>query len=612
LAAAGLGLVLLAGVALGSVWFLQKKGTAPPTGADTGVGGKTGTGSAVEPAELARKARAVLEANCYRCHGKNGAAEGGFGYALDYDRLVKGDKPKVVAKEPDSSKVYVRLTSDRRPMPPPDETPRPGPADVAVIKQWIEAGAPTWSDAAPPPTLLGHRYVLAAIAERQKKVGKDAARFERYFMLTQLVNEGRQAELPQAAAGVSKLVNSLSWKKDVVVTEAIDDRKAVYAVDVRKLGWDDGDQWGRTILANYPYGLRFDEDKDPKLAALAKSVYADAGTKSPYVRGDWFLATASRPPLYHDLLRLPKNARELEDQLKVNVQTDFLNNRLKRAGLLNSGVAVQKQNRLIERHDLGVHPGAYWKSYDFRPGADKSDLFRLPLGPAFAGNPFPQLAFVHSGGEIIFNLPNGLQAYLLVDGADQRLNRAPDDIVVDNSRSSGSPTIVNGLSCMSCHVRGMVRSDDLHDEVAARSGLTDPAKTKVAKLYAGTSELHDLLRGDEKRFTDALDRAAKGFGANLDVEPVASVARPFILDDLGLKAAAAELFLDDPQKLAALVKNPAAARELGLVQLAAGGVKRDVWEQRTDGLSVFQRTAKKLGLGEPDVEQPADLPGLPR
>jgi serine/threonine-protein kinase len=512
----------------------------------------------------------------------------------------------------DSSKLYVRLTSDKRPMPPPDETPRPVAADVAVIKQWIEAGAPRWSDAAPPATLLGHRYVLAAVAERQKKVGKEAARFERYFMLTQLVNEGRQAELPAAAAGVSKLVNSLSWKKDVVVPEAIDAQKSVYAVDVRKLGWDDGDQWGRTILPNYPYGLRFDEDKDPKLAALAKGVYADAGTKSPYVRGDWFLATASRPPLYHDLLRLPKNARELEAELKVNVQADFLNNRLKRAGFLNSGVSVQQQNRLIERHDLGAHPGAYWKSYDFRPGTDKGDLFRLPLGPAFPANPFPQLAFVHSGGEIIFNLPNGLQAYLLVDGTDQRLNRAPDDIVVDSSKTSGSPTIVNGLSCMSCHVRGMVGSATLQDDVAARSGLAEPAKTKVTQLYATKTQLQDLLRSDERRFTDALDRAAKGFGANLDVEPVAAVARPFIIDELDLKAVAAELFLDDPQKLAALMKNPATARELGLVQLAAaGGVKRDVWEQRTDGLSVFQRTAKKLGLGEPDVEQPADLPGLP-
>ena len=60
------------------------------------------------------------------------------------------------------------------------------------------------------------------------------------------------------------------------------------------------------------------------------------------------------------------------------------------------------------------------------------NLFRFPLGPAFADNPFPNQAFEHAGGEIIFNLPNGLQGYLLVDAKGDRIDAGPIDIVGDD------------------------------------------------------------------------------------------------------------------------------------------------------------------------------------
>ena len=41
-----------------------------------------------EPAALAKKARAVLDANCHRCHGQDGNIEGGFNYVLDARQLV--------------------------------------------------------------------------------------------------------------------------------------------------------------------------------------------------------------------------------------------------------------------------------------------------------------------------------------------------------------------------------------------------------------------------------------------------------------------------------------------------------------------------------------------
>src|SRR5438552_2790612 len=47
-----------------------------------------GAGPPADNAPLAVKVHAVLETHCHRCHGKGGAAKGGFGFALDRDRLV--------------------------------------------------------------------------------------------------------------------------------------------------------------------------------------------------------------------------------------------------------------------------------------------------------------------------------------------------------------------------------------------------------------------------------------------------------------------------------------------------------------------------------------------
>ena len=165
----------------------------------------------------------------------------------------------------------------------------------------------------------------------------------------------------------------------------------------------------------------------------------------PSVHIDWFIAQASLPPLYHDLLSLPSTDKELETRLGVDVDSNLRNApgvRVWRAGFNNSGVS--NNNRMVERH-RSIH-GAYWKSYDFAGSVGTQNIFNHPLD------------FTHDGGEVIFNLPNGLQGYYLVNATGSRLDAAPINIV--SNPAASDPTVRNGLSCFGCHTEGMKTFED--------------------------------------------------------------------------------------------------------------------------------------------------------
>ena len=52
------------------------------------------------------------------------------------------------------------------------------------------------------------------------------------------------------------------------------------------------------------------------------------------MRADWFVAVASRPPLYHDILQLPRSEGELEKMLRVDVLENIRQERAVRAGFV--------------------------------------------------------------------------------------------------------------------------------------------------------------------------------------------------------------------------------------------------------------------------------------
>src|SRR5262249_36628039 len=138
--------------------------------------------------------------------------------------------------------------------------------------------------------------------------------------------------------------------------------------------------------------------------------------------------------------------------------------------------------------------------YDFLANTGRQNLPAHPLGPGEGPRDFR-----HDGGEIIFNLPNGLQGYLLVDGRGNRIDRAPLEIVQD-ARQKGA-AVVNGISCMGCHVRGVRDKDDeVRASVLKNTAFPREEADTILALYPPKEEMDRLLREDAARFAAAVEK----------------------------------------------------------------------------------------------------------
>jgi hypothetical protein len=369
-----------------------------------------------------------------------------------------------------------------------------------LIKRWIDEGARDWDpplvrDFISPQQMI--RSIATDLSAIEQRNPRDL-RHVRYFTITHLYNAGySDDELQTYRLALSKLVNSLSWGRTIKNPQPIDPARTILRIDLRDYEWDIDDKWDQ-ILSRHPYSVVYDD-------ATAKSCSERTRTPLPYIRGDWFVARGSLPPLYHELLDIPATDTELEQRLRINVARNLANDRAARAGFNGSGVSAN--NRMIERHVSSLTNGAYWKSYDFKAQVERGpngarrtfperNLFDRPLGPR---NVMPDVRkpFVHAGGENIWNLPNGLQAYMLVDENGHRIDKGPNDIVTDPN--TPDRLVVNGLSCMSCHTRGMKnKTDQVRASVLAnRDAYTRTEIELVQALFPEPNVFQRLLDEDK-------------------------------------------------------------------------------------------------------------------
>ena len=147
--------------------------------------------------------------------------------------------------------------------------------------------------------------------------------------------------------------------------------------------------------------------------------------------------------------------------------------------------------------------GAYWKSYDFAGSVGTQNVFTHPL------------SFTHDGGEAVFNLPNGLQAYYVVNASGFRLDEAPINIV--SNPAASDPTVRNGLSCFGCHTEGMKTFEDQVRSVIESNANPPYNKAQALRLYVEKSDIDALVSEDMNRYRAALEATGGAFDG---VEPI--------------------------------------------------------------------------------------------
>jgi len=161
-----------------------------------------------------RDVRPLLAEACFHCHGPDpGTRKADL--RLDTEAgLFSGESPTVVKGEPMKSELYLRLISEDEDeiMPPPEAHKTLNPEQIALVKSWIEQGAPWqahWS-LIPP--------VRPAVPEPKDKAwGKNAID---QFVLVELEKLGLQPA-PQAEARALMSRDCLLHPKCLRVTGTI-------------------------------------------------------------------------------------------------------------------------------------------------------------------------------------------------------------------------------------------------------------------------------------------------------------------------------------------------------------------------------------------------------
>ncbi|WP_437231086.1 c-type cytochrome domain-containing protein [Planctomicrobium sp. SH661] len=564
---------------------------------------------AIPDQKLAEQAYQILKERCSRCHGGS-ARQAGLD-VLNRDILVqkRGDPGSEVTFISPGS-VERSLLADSieggedsyMPLSGSPEAETMTTEEKKTLRQWIAAGAPFPERAV--REFLSEKQIYQAMSDYLSRLRSEERRETRFYSLANLSNNPSVTELDLRLyrAALSKAINSLSLEREIVLPKALPNTgDAIYAINLHQLGWDQGELWNE-IIKYYPYGLKYGFVKDEELRQLAINVMELCGADLPYLRADWFIVSATQPPLYHTMLDIPDTLEGLETQLRLNLKQNFLNDRVKRSGYAKSGVS--HQNRLLERH---TSPGTpyFWISYDFLPRQPKADLVRFPLGPQFSGHPFPDQAFQHDGGEIIWSLPNGMQGYMLVNGTGKRIDAGPVEVVFDRAAILGTPAIVNGISCMYCHRKGMI--SEFRDEIRDGDAVGGNPYRKVQEIYPPHEEMQKLVRQDEQLFVRSLEQVMGPFllvgdDAGKSVadfpEPIGKVAELYSRD-LTPREVALELGLERVEDLTAVIRTNRELLRYGLGPLAQdppGTLKREKWETR-DGASLMQFVAMQLRLG---------------
>jgi hypothetical protein len=405
-------------------------------------------------------------------------------------------------------------------------------------------------------------------------------------------------------AALSKVLNSTArWAPEIVNPVDINGKGMVYRFDIRDYwgynkgvdslifgGSDDDIFFGDlTDLMMHRFNFSRDVTEDPEFAKMVWARVQEGskeaagqdgneanknGFKDDYVELSQLVYTLSRPDVYNSIMAIPIYADELEDELEV-VKTNGADSY--QFFVFDKAINISSRQMFRATTRSGRF---YWKTFDIFTGSGQQFPYYDHPIPKFvtlgggedrnysllASLAQPQVGsepegcnaqssfgdyamctqYTGTGGvqqhasEVIWELPNGLQAYAIYGGLNQRRTDAFTFIVVDPRRrrsaanNGGNPygelRLNLAASCMGCHEDGMKLANNglrrqLEKGTLDADWTSDPSVVeRVRELYPTTAETREIIESDHTPFYEAMLQIREGMimgeDKNLYVEPI--------------------------------------------------------------------------------------------
>lgn len=294
------------------------------------------------------------------------------------------------------------------------------------------------------------------------------------------------ADEHQAASGkvLSYWCNCLSTSRRIREPIAVSD--TLWRVDLRDYGWDAKAWEELTVATADPYF------RDVSLPTETQTLYSMTGSLGAILRADYFVAETSSGPAYRAFLGLPDTIAATQSKFRIRLDDAKALSLEIGGSKLVSPVALHNR-RLVRFPTL---TGYWWQSEDHLSSAGRKSVLDF-LTDSEA-----------DGGEFIWSLPNGLQAYAVSNAEGKVLDVVPADIAQDYQTRFKDKQIYTGRSCVICHSEGIKSfRDDIAEMV--RGGIVslqsyDKAKANRLEEFFLTEKPFDA---DQQLYAKAVREA---------------------------------------------------------------------------------------------------------
>ena len=194
----------------------------------------------------------LLRNKCATCHNpRSTSGAKTFSDILDSDDLVKHG----IVKAGDTTSKLLRRVEDGS---MPEGGPELNSDEKKVLKDWIAAGTKTFSTnggEVPDVGFISDADFEACMVKDLRNVNEEDRPFVRYINLGNLYNASRKAELSRTRLALNKLLNSLSWKKQIKNPDVIDGTGTLLRINLKDYRWTP-EQWEEIARLNpYPQGI---------------------------------------------------------------------------------------------------------------------------------------------------------------------------------------------------------------------------------------------------------------------------------------------------------------------------------------------------------------------